>query len=166
MDTRVAVQRRFVDPDAWLYGLAEHSIHVACPTCGNRAEVVLWLDREPPQDQDSAWWPRRLVCRACGHVKTWPMEGTTVSTSWGTAFDPYFRQPLWLQAECCGGRTFWAFNERHLDIIEGYVGAWLRERGKYRGMTMLAKLPAWLKAAKHRNDILRTINRLRGSLHR
>jgi hypothetical protein len=67
--------------------------------------------------------------------------------------------------ECCGGRTLWAFNERHLEILEAYVGARIRERGEYRGMTMLAKLPAWLKSAKNRDVILRSICRLRTSLH-
>jgi hypothetical protein len=104
------------------------------------------------------------VCSACSHVRKWPSEGTTVSSSWGTAIDPYFRLQLWLRAECCGGRTLWAFNEQHLQILEGYVSARLRERGEYRGMTMLAKLPAWLKSAKHREEILRTIRRLRASL--
>ncbi|RFS86806.1 hypothetical protein D0T12_00510 [Actinomadura spongiicola] len=83
---------------------------------------------------------------------------------WGGAVDPYFGQPLWLRADCCGGRTLWAFNERHLDLLEGYVGARLRERGEYVGMTMVAKLPAWLKSAKHRGEILRVIGRLRASL--
>ncbi|MGH3658892.1 MAG: hypothetical protein ACRDUA_19740 [Micromonosporaceae bacterium] len=48
--------------------------------------------------------------------------------------------------------------------MESYVSARLRERGEYVGMTMLARLPAWLKSAKHRTEILRTIGRLRASL--
>jgi hypothetical protein len=104
------------------------------------------------------------VCRNCGHVRNWPGEAKNASSHWGRPVDPYFRQPLWLRADCCGGQTLWAFNERHLDILESYVSARLRERGEYVGMTMLARLPAWLKSAKHRTEILRTIGRLRASL--
>ncbi|QFU91508.1 hypothetical protein [Amycolatopsis sp. YIM 10] len=55
-------------------------------------------------------------------------------------------------------------NERHLDILADYVGARLRERAERPGLTMPARLPAWLKSAEHRAEILRVIGRLRASL--
>lgn len=158
-----SVPERFADPDVSLYALAEDVVHVVCPACRGRAEVAPWLD-EQPRSPYSVWWPRRLVCRACGHVRTWPSEADNATSCWGRPVDPYFRQPLWLRANCCGGQILWAFNERHLDILESYVGARLRERGEYTGMTMLARLPAWLKSAKHRTEILRVIGRLRAAL--
>lgn len=154
---------RFADPGVSLYALAEDAVQVVCPACQRRAEVAPWLDREP-RGPYSIMWPRRLVCRACGHVRNWPGEAKNATSSWGGPVDPYFCRPLWLRADCCGDHTLWAFNKRHLDILEGYVRARLRERGEYRGMTMLARLPAWLKSAKHRAEILRVIERLRGSL--
>lgn len=163
VDTRPSVPERFADPAVSLYALAKGPVHVVCPACQGRAEVAPWLDGEP-RSAYSAWWPRRLVCRTCGHVRDWPGEAENAPSYWGRPVDPYFRQPLWLRAECCGGRTLWAFNERHLDILESYVGARLRERGEHIGMTMLAGLPAWLKSAKHRTEIRRTIGRLRASL--
>jgi hypothetical protein len=84
---------------------------------------------------------------------------------WGGQVDPFFRLPLWLTAECCGGHTLWAFNERHLDLLEAFVAARLRERGTGPGgLTLVARLPTWLKRAKHRGEILRVIRRLRASL--
>lgn len=166
MDAQQPASARFADPDVSLYALAEDPIQVVCPACQARAEVTPWLDGEKPPGRYSAWWPRRLVCRTCGHVRNWPDDAADTTTCWGGQADPYFRQPLWLRADCCGGQTLWAFNQRHLDILEGYVGARLRERGTYSGMTLLAKLPAWLKSAKHRTEILRTIARLRASLPR
>jgi hypothetical protein len=154
---------RFTDPHVSLYALAEDPIQVVCPVCQGRAEVAPWLDGKPP-GRYSAGWPRRLVCRACGHVRNWPGEVADKSTCWGGPADPYFRQPLWLRAGCCKGQTLWAFNERHLDMLEGYVSARHRERGEYVGATLLTRLPAWLKAAKHRGEILRTIARLRASV--
>jgi hypothetical protein len=63
--------------------------------------------------------------------------------------------------ECCGGRTLWALNEAHLTLLEDYVAARLRERGQAEGMTLVARLPAWLKSAKNRGEVLRVITRLR-----
>jgi hypothetical protein len=163
MGVQSSAQGRYVDPLVYLHTLAEEPVHVVCPVCQHRAEVVPWLDGEP-RDRYSIRWPRRLVCRACGHVRNWPGEARYAGTYWNRPVDPFFRQPLWLRAECCGGRNLWAFNERHLEILESYVSARLRERGEYVGMTMLARLPAWLKSAKHRTEILRTIGRLRASL--
>jgi hypothetical protein len=60
----------------------------------------------------------------------------------------------------------WAFNEAHLDVLAGYVGARLRERDNVVGLTMLARLPGWLKAAKNHGEILRVIDRLRATLPR
>jgi hypothetical protein len=157
-------QGRFADPGVSLYALAENAVQVVCPACQGRAEVAPWLGGQP-RSPYSIRWPRRLACRACGHVRNWPDEAEHTISCWGGPVDPYFRQPLWLRADCCGSQTLWAFNERHLDILERYVSARLRERGEHPGMTMLARLPAWLKSAKHRAEILRVIGRLRASLH-
>ncbi len=153
-------QGRFRDPLIGLYALAAEDIHVVCPRCQRRAVVA-----PRPDGTDRAWtWPRRLACPACGYCASWP-AGEGQSSVWGRAVDPFFRLPLWLTAECCGGHTLWALNGRHLDLLEGYVAARLRERGLGRGgMTYVARLPAWLKSAKHRDEILRVISRLRASL--
>ncbi|GII25507.1 hypothetical protein Pme01_51040 [Planosporangium mesophilum] len=135
-------------------------IIVVCPRCGGTAVV------RPQTDPTTAlpWFcPRNLSCLACAYSATWQPEGS--SSCWGGPFDPYFRRPLWLQASCCGGKTLWAFNREHLELIDGYVRARLRERGPERPYTsLLEKLPAWIKSAKHRDEITRTIQRLRATL--
>ncbi|MFD4671715.1 hypothetical protein ACFWNN_18410 [Lentzea sp. NPDC058450] len=73
---------------------------------------------------------------------------------------------LWLTTPCAG-RTLWALNVAHLDLLESYVGAALREdppASSVRRMTVLAKLPAWLKSAKHRDEVLRGLRRLRATV--
>lgn len=137
-----------------LYELAADAIDVVCPRCGRRAV-------DTPRPVESRWvasWPRRLTCAACGHTSAWEPAGAT--SVWGAPVDPFFHVPLWLQAGCCGGHTLWAFNRRHLDVLEGYVGAKLRDGG----VTLVARLPTWMKAAKHRAEILRVIDRLRSTL--
>jgi len=56
----------------------------------------------------------------------------------------------------------WAYNLEHLDLLENYVSAQLRERGKIPGsMSLVERLPAWIKDGKHRHDVLNGIGRLR-----
>lgn len=43
--------------------------------------------------------------------------------------DPYFGMPLWLATDC-GPHDLWAYNEAHLSLLESYVAANLRERGR------------------------------------
>jgi hypothetical protein len=162
VNTQPSAQGRFADPVVSLYALAEDPVHVVCPACQGRAEVVPWLDGAPQPLLD-------FVASTAGVPRLRPRQelarrGQERALYWGCPVDPYFRQPLWLRADCCGGQALWAFNERHLYILESYVSARLRERGEYVGMTMLARLPAWLKSAKHRTEILRIIGRLRASL--
>jgi hypothetical protein len=71
-----------------------------------------------------------------------------------------FGLPLWLMTECCGGEVLWARNEVHLDYLEAYVAASLRDRSG--GLSM--KLPTWMKRASNRDEVLRAITRLRATL--
>lgn len=86
----------------------------------------------------------------------------------GADVDPHFRLPLWLTVSCCGGHTLWVWNVEHLDVLEGYIGARLRERGPVEGhgrASMLEKLPTWMKLAKNRDELLKAIDRLRATTH-
>lgn len=61
----------------------------------------------------------------------------------------------------------WAYNVRHLDLLERYVAAKLRERGDLVAgapTSLVERLPTWLTTAEHRPEILRTIGRLRSTL--
>ncbi|MEV6371362.1 hypothetical protein AB0L86_31220 [Micromonospora musae] len=59
----------------------------------------------------------------------------------------------------------WAYNAEHLDLLEAYVSARLRERGRdMGGQTLVERLPAWIKDGKHRADVLDGIRRLRALL--
>lgn len=82
----------------------------------------------------------------------------------GDAADPYFGIPLWLQTRV-RGRLLWAYNLDHLTLIENYVAADLRERARWydngQKMTLVAKLPRWVKAAGSRAEVLHAITRLR-----
>jgi hypothetical protein len=157
------VTERFRDPGSvWMSFLGEE-ILVRCPGCQGLAMVVF----HPEHDADGpvsrhAFAPHRLVCPACGVTREW--SGRQI-TRHDDARDPYFGLPLWLQASCAGGNLLWAYGLRHLDLLEDYISARLRERGFPPGsMSMVERLPAWLKSGRNRDEVLRTIHHLRASV--
>ncbi|WP_407549240.1 hypothetical protein QOM21_09090 [Streptomyces sp. Pv4-95] len=142
-------------------------IHVLCPGCGGRAVVV-----PRPDLPELRYWtemhfrPRRLVCQLCGTTKEWTAErkgNALIAATLGGPDDPFFEQPLWLQTPCCN-ELLWAYNGRHVDVLEAYVAARLRERAGYPAMSMLDRLPAWMKSARNRTEVLRGLQRLRSRL--
>ena len=125
---------------------------VQCPHCHCCASVV----RVPDTTDTRYFGPRRLVCTHCGHTKD--CEGDRAFI--GKAQDWFFGLPLWLQLPCCGD-VFWAYNGRHLDYIERYVAADLREEQNRPKRGWPTDLPEWIKSAKNRDEILRCLAKLK-----
>jgi hypothetical protein len=94
---------------------------VRCPSCQKRA-VVLPSPASAPRSEPNASGVlsrrRRMSCGFCGFVR----DEVIGSFAVGGPVDPFFRCPLWLQTDC-RGQVLWAYNERHLDVLETYVGA-------------------------------------------
>jgi hypothetical protein len=142
-------------------GYAEDIALVRCPSCDARA-TVHW-------SEDGL----RLACPACGHAKTAPWPRRHYERGPNMGYDAYehgdapFGAALWLEVECCGGNRLWALNERHIDYLQAYVAETQREREfpSPPGNRQLAyKLPKWMKLAKNRDEIIRSIERLRATL--
>jgi hypothetical protein len=126
-------------------------ILVVCPKCGGCA-----------RDAAREGGHRRLSCTGCAHVADLLPEGKYKSMR------SHFGLPLWLSAPCCG-EVLWAYNREHLDFIEAYVGATLREPVRnpewgWRNQSLASRLPRWMKLATHREEILRTVHELRAKL--
>lgn len=89
------------------------------------------------------------MCRSCGLSR------------------PAGRPALWLSTRTRHGEV-WAYNLEHLDVLRRFVAASLRERDPWyehgRKMTYIARLPAWIKSAKNRTEVLRAIDRMRASV--
>ncbi|KOU60691.1 hypothetical protein ADK57_29495 [Streptomyces sp. MMG1533] len=154
---------RFRDPRSTKYDFTD-SVLVRCPRCTRIAHVE--VQRTAEQGPSARLFaPRRLVCRACGLSRTW--QGRSIEFSGGShmqARDPYFRLPLWLQVETRHG-GLWAYSLEQLELLRQFVGASLRERAPWydtgQKMTYVARLPAWVKSAKNRDEVLSAIERLR-----
>lgn len=158
--------RRFRDQgDRW-DSFIDEEILVRCPRCDRPASVV----RRPGADTPDApgRGPRvpvahRLACRACGLIRD-AGPGTPVRRH-DDARDPFFGVPLWLSARCAGGHLLWAYGVRHLELLEAYVGAHLRERRLTPGSASMAtRLPRWMTAAGNRAEVLRALARLRATI--
>jgi Zn ribbon nucleic-acid-binding protein len=126
---------------------------VRCPRCDSCAKVIV---RNREDGVPNLFAPRRLSCLQCGYTKDW--EGKQI-TQYHHA-DWYFGLPLWLQIPCCG-EILWAHNQKHLQFLEDFVSAEIRE--SLNG-SLASKLPKWLKSAKNRDEILRTIEKLKTKL--
>lgn len=134
---------RFRDTGATLHGLTGEVL-VECPSCSSCARVVA----------------ERGICPSCA----WTALPSRKGFAYGTPADPFLDLPLWLVTEV-GGEVLWAFNAEHLDLLEAYVSATLRERDPDRTRyTLVEKLPAWVKSAKNRDAVLAGITRLRTRL--
>jgi len=146
---------------------------VVCPRCAGRALV---RDRGAAAGHASRV---ALTCAQCGLSRHWEQAGPGVLTSAETGAYPegvvalggpvdwYFHLPLWLQAPC-RGETLWAYNARHLDFLEETVRATLREQriGEHgwSNQALRNRLPKWMLAARHRDDVLRCLAQLRAKL--
>ena len=156
---------RFQDECETIYSFGNEFL-VECPKCNLLAQVV------PNQGETELFWKNpRLICLNCGFSKdNKAIKKQILDESKATAYarigenhDWYFLQPLWLQINCCGKRL-WAYNEKHLEFIENYVSATLRERSPNANRSLASRLPKWIKSAKNRGDILKAIAKLRGKL--
>ncbi|SED75815.1 hypothetical protein [Streptomyces sp. TLI_105] len=156
---------RHHDHGTWLVRFTGR-ILVACPRCGGRALVTPRLDL--PEPRHLLFEPRRLTCGGCGAVAEWAAEqrgAALVGVAPGGTEDPFFRRPLWLQTRCAG-RVLWAYDEEHVDALAAYVGARLRHRHASPTLAMFARLPAWMKSAARRDEVLAGLAALRALARR
>lgn len=135
---------------------------VKCPRCNGLAKVR----RVDPDDTD-LFAPRSFSCKSCGASKDWT-KGAIGRPWYDEAVDDYFNYRLWLQAPCCG-HTLWAYNLRHLDFIEAYARSQHRERSRddrygWSNRSLFSRLPKWMQSRKNRNEIIKAILKIRGSL--
>lgn len=104
-----------------------------------------------------------LRCRGCGASHRYPVH--TASNWTDHDHDCSSGLPYFLQTTV-RGRVLWASNLDHLQFLENYVRAQLRER--FLGSThktTAARLPVWIKGANNRAELLRALATLRAKAH-
>jgi len=140
---------RFRDDGVRIHEFADRVL-VRCPRC---VEVAL-VRAVPPEGAS-------VACGSCGYSTQ--VEDLSPSFVLAEGVDPYFGLEVALQTPVAS-HTLWAWNDRHLAWLKGYVGARLRERRGHENGALASRLPRWLKDAKNRDAILEGITRLEGLL--
>lgn len=161
----MAIRRSLPEACIWDF-FNEFLVH--CPKCSNKAIV---------KDRGKQTSPRFvLACATCAYSDTradalrshvyrytMPTDEDREDVVIGAPADPYFHQKLWLQSPCCG-EILWFYNRPHLQWVEDYVRATLRERKphpNYKNKTLSSRLPGWIKKAKNREPIIRAIQKMK-----
>ena len=98
-----------------------------------------------------------IRCRSCRRATDLPARG---QWRFDTTAGVYGGLDLWLRTEVAG-HVLWAFDSDHIDRLEQYVAATLRERTPNWNTSFASRLPAWAKDRKHREVVLAACERLR-----
>lgn len=107
-----------------------------------------------------------LTCNICETTKkiaphiSKDIIHTEMLPKWNTFFD----HTLWLTEETRLGKIY-VYNKIHLQYLKAYIEADLRERTYLNvNKTYFNRLPAWIKSARHRKEVLKAISRLEEKL--
>lgn len=103
-----------------------------------------------------------IKCSSCQKINKVSENWTEVIEKYNEEgfIDPAFGLTLWFTDEV-KSEVIWAYNEDHLLEIKSYVASTLRERStdKFK-MTMVEKLPNFIKLAKNRDEVLKALVRM------
>jgi len=152
---------RFVDKGETIYSMTDE-ILVECPRCNSCASITPLLSDPLPSGMP-LFAPRRLLCVHCGMAKQWEGNSFSVDSHSSPVLESYFGLPLWLQTSC-GAYTLWAYNRRHLMLIERYVGAQIRQKDPectWINRSLLSHLPEWMIVASQRAAVLKAVDKLK-----
>ena len=107
------------------------------------------------EQQPEIGYTVKAVCSNCGFSNE--KTDTERAFYWqeDEPSDGYFDYRLWLKISC-SGNSLWAFNIRHIELLENFVTAELRENPKddlgYANSSIASRLPKWIKSSKNRKQ--------------
>ncbi len=122
---------------------------MVCPSCAKKAVATVNFETKKS----------RLFCVKCGYNKE-TSTAINKKATLETAANHYFQAELWLQAPF-KNELFWAYNNIHLEYLEKYISATLREHKDRTHFTLLEKLPKFYHEAKNREGLLKIIEKLK-----
>lgn len=128
-------------------------VWVHCPVCNKQAIALILSEKKEA----------RLQCSHCGFNKT---NSQCIADEEGKSVEihlpahAYFDANLWFTSPF-KSEVFWALNPQHLNYLEEYISAKLREHKERSHFTLLEKLPRFYHESKNRNELLKLIAKLR-----
>lgn len=116
-----------------------NKIYLKCPRCGKMGKLIRLENSLEIYE-----------CLNCGYIK----KGNFILSKY----------ELYLKVKTCG-KTLWFYNEEHIDYVEKYVEANLRERVKinesWYNKSIGSSLPQWVKDKNNRERILKAIDKVK-----
>ncbi|MFH6935500.1 hypothetical protein [Flavobacterium sp. FlaQc-30] len=106
----------------------------------------------------------KTKCPNCNFQEEWKTKAYRVRKESkqddGLVKECWYNLPLWFQKEV-GDNIFWAYNQDHIDYLERYIQADLRERNSKvnYSSSLVARLPQFVKAAKNREKLLKILRK-------
>ena len=142
------MQQRFTDQKKTLRDFYRE-VWVVCPSCSGKA-FARHLDNSGKV---------QLSCASCAYAKAYDIKQPSGHRVYMAAHH-YFDARLWLQAPFRQHMIF-AYNLEHLNYLEAYIQAGLREKKDRTHFTLLEKLPRFYHQQKNREDLLKVIRKLK-----
>ena len=148
-------RRRLPDDAAW-FGPVVATGSRACAGCG-----LKWITIERRLTRWQTHLPTTIdaQCGRCGRSQQ-VVAHWTANADIACGIEPAFGLPLAWREPCRNGREIWVFGPKHLLELRRYVRSTLRERECNHNRSYFMRLPAWIKSAKHRTDVLAAIGRI------
>ncbi len=140
-----------IDEKLWYGPIIIAAVNKRCGYCGTALSYEEKVDKYKDKIE--------VKCNGCKQEKRYDVSYSLTYPNSYQATDPNFGLPLWLQYPI-NGKIFWAYNYEHLDHLRKYVSAKLREEQFVSKYSITQILPNFVKLAKNREKILKTIDRL------
>lgn len=144
------MQNRFADQNKTISDFYKE-VWVVCLSCSKKAIAKANIENKSA----------RLYCPNCGYNKEVSIE--SLMAGHGTILvwpaHRYFGTELWLEHPFKND-VFFAYNGEHLNYLEQYISATLREHKDRTHFTLLEKLPKFYHEAKNRKALLTIIKKL------
>lgn len=128
-----------------------------CHHCGNK----LFLQKTLPKKQIIIPKTLPIVCPICRKTSDFVIHRHDVVEDYPDEIARIaYGFSLYLQTPTRHGVVF-AYNPDHLAELKKYITADLRERSKQASnSSYFARLPAWIKSAKYKKDVVKALERL------
>ena len=144
-------KKRFADKREDRYRIFELRVDdpdlIVCPKCEKMAKIL--PDAASFENEERY----KIICSNCNTVKVLEEKN-----------HPHSSYAPWMHISCCGEQLS-ACNRRELGLLEGFVGAELREHVQdeygYANTSYASRLPKWIKSKKNRKKIFECLAKLR-----
>ena len=141
------------EKDAWL-GPLLGSGKRPCGKCGHQSVLVETIFEDAYKVKSDTAISKCPQCKAENDV---PLTFTKAEPL-DHAIDPFFGLELSLKEDTRHG-TVWVYGSAHLEQLKLYTSAQLRE-GSGTKWSYFTRMPKWLKSAKNRSLILKSLSKL------